>query len=127
MSEEDLEWCYYSDMPSPNAYKTKKMSKKIEYRGVGDEEFQITEQVMYDVVYMSCPEFVNYYEATQGFTPIPNIRSIIEEIWYDLKEVAIRDGINKSLRTSSLTEYYKTTPKPPEPLGKKRGRPKKSI
>ena len=100
----------------------------MEYKSVLNREFEISPQVMYNVVYMSCPEFVNYYITTQKYKDIPNIIPIMEEIWYDLKGDAIRNGVDKSLRKSSLVEYYKTHKKPkPIQVGKKRGRPKKII
>ena len=40
------------------------MDKKInmgEYRSIGGKEFKITPQVLYDIAFMSFPEFRDYY------------------------------------------------------------------
>lgn len=103
------------------------MSRPNEYRMVMDREFLIDQQVRYDAIMMSLPEFVSYYRETRGYKVKTDAGRQIEDIWWLLKEEGIRYGIDKSLRRSDLYNWKQAQPKPPPPVKRKRGRPKKYL
>jgi hypothetical protein len=96
-----------------------------EYRSIGGKEFKITPQVLYDIAFMSFPEFRDYYSLHLSLQPTPELDLEFYELWENLKLDVIKNGVDRSLRLSSLTKL-KTKCEAKKPKVKKgRGRPKK--
>jgi len=95
------------------------------YRSINGIEFKITPQVLYDIAFMSFPEFRNYYIYYLNLKYTPELELEFYELWENLKLEVIKDGVDKSLRLSSLIKLKaKLEVKKPK-VKKGRGRPKK--
>ena len=99
-----------------------------DFRYINGVDFEITPQVLYDTVFMSLPEFWNYYSYFLRIKLTPQVKDVIEGIWEDLKKEVIRSGVDRSLKRSDRIKL-KTQREKNEPIIKVkqgRGRPKKS-
>ena len=95
------------------------------YRSINGVEFRITPQVLYDIAFMSFPEFRDYYSLHLSLQPTPELDLEFYELWENLKLDVIKNGVNKSLRLSSLTKLKNKCEAKKPKVKKGRGRPKK--